>query len=344
MKALQLRGLGDLALIEAPRPEIGPDDLLLRTGATTICTSDLNDIRENPFGITFPVILGHEGAGMVVEVGAAVQGFQPGDRVATSPVAPCGDCLNCRRGWGHLCLRMSHFGIDLPGTFAAYFPVRADRARPIPANVSFTTAALAEPVSVCLEALAQAQLSPGERLLILGDGPFGVLMARLARRLGLDKVVIAGWQDFRLHFATGAVQINTYGLADPAARLRKEVYAAGLDGYDAVILAVSSVPAAQDGLALLRAKGRFVVFSALPGETPVDLFDVHVRELEIVGACNEEDRFGEAVTLLGDPDLQLAELVTHTFALEQYETALALAAESHDRALKVAFVFDKAVA
>jgi threonine dehydrogenase-like Zn-dependent dehydrogenase len=238
---------------------------------------------------------------------------------------------------------MGHFGIDLPGTFATYFPVRADRARPIPDGVPFTAAALAEPVSVCLEALAQAQLAPGERLLILGDGPFGVLMARLAQRLDLEKVVIAGWQDFRLRFATGAVQVNTHGMADPAARLREEVLSAGLDGYDAVILAVSSAQAARDGLALLRAKGRFVVFSALPGETPVDLFDVHVRELEIVGACNEEDRFGEAVALLGDPDLRLEELVTHTFPLEQYETALALAAEGHDRALKVAFRFDEVV-
>ncbi|MGC9347553.1 MAG: zinc-dependent alcohol dehydrogenase [Anaerolineae bacterium] len=337
MKALQLQGLGQVALVEAPRPKVAPDEVLVKTGASTICTSDLNDIRENPFGIEFPVILGHEAAGTVIEVGSQVQDLKRGDRVATSPVAPCGTCANCRRSWPHLCLNVSHFGIDLQGTFAEYFPVRVDRARAISDEVPLTVAALAEPVSVCLEALSQAQLPEGGKLLIIGDGPFGVLMARMAAQHPLEKVVIAGWEDFRLSFATGAVQVNTFRMRDPQPPLRAE---AGATGYDAVILAVSSAEAVRDGVALLRAKGRFVVFSALPGETPVDLFDVHVRELEIVGACNEQDRFYEAVDMLGDPELQLGDLVTHTFPLERYDEALVLAEHGHDRALKVAFTFE----
>jgi threonine dehydrogenase-like Zn-dependent dehydrogenase len=91
---------------------------------------------------------------------------------------------------------------------------------------------------------------------------------------------------------------------------------------------------------VLRAKGRFVVFSALPSGICVDLFDVHVRELEIVGACNEENRFYEAVDILGDPKLQLGDLVTQTFPLDAYEQALKLAKTGHDRALKVAFTFE----
>ncbi len=336
MQALQFQAIGKVNLIEMDVPVIADDELLIQTGATTICTSDLNDIRENPFGIALPVILGHEAAGTVAAVGSRVTGFAVGDRVATHPVHPCGQCANCRRGWAHLCTAMGHFGLNRQGTFAEYFAVRADRARRIPAGVPFTVAALAEPVCVCLEALAQARLSPGNRLLIMGDGPFGALMARLAQHLALEKVVIAGWQDFRLNFATGATQINTAQAADPRERLRVEVGAAG---YDAVILAVSSVRAAQDGLALLRAKGRCVVFSALPRETPVDLFDVHMRELEIVGACNDQDRLDDAVARLADPALRLSELVTHTFALAAYQEALHLAAVGHDHALKVAFTF-----
>jgi hypothetical protein len=132
------------------------------------------------------------------------------------------------------------------------------------------------------------------------------------------------------------VPINTLGLADPRARLRAEV---GGAGYEAVILAVGSIQAAQDGLALLRAKGRLVVFSALPGETPLDLFDVHVRELEIVGACNDQDRLDEAVGRLGVPELALRELITHAFRIEAYQEALDLAAGRHGEALKVAFTF-----
>lgn len=334
MKALQLQALGQVNLLEIDRPGIADDELLIRTGATTICTSDLNDIRENRFGIELPVILGHEGAGTVVAVGSRVTGFAVGDRVAAHPVHPCGQCFNCRHGRAHLCTDMGHFGLNRQGTFAEHFPVRADRARRIPDDVPFAVAALAEPVSVCLEALAQANLSPDKSLLILGDGPFGLLMARLAAALSLDKCVISGRHDFRLNRARGAVQVNVRRADDPLARLRAEAQ----EGYDTAILAVSSPDALRDGLSLLRAQGRMVVFSALPGETRLDLFDLHVRELEIVGACNDQDRFDDAVACLSDPALCLDELITHTFTLQAYGEALAMAATGHDRALKVAFV------
>jgi threonine dehydrogenase-like Zn-dependent dehydrogenase len=338
MKALQLQAIGQVARVKVEPPAIGDGELLIRTGATTLCTSDLNDIRGNPFGIRLPVILGHEGAGTVAAVGRRVAGFDVGDRVAAHPVHPCAKCAHCRRGWGHLCASMGHFGIDRPGTFAEYFAVRADRARHIPGDVPFTVAALAEPVCVCLEALAQAGPPSAGRLLVIGDGPFGVLIARLARRLSLEKVVIAGRHDFRLAFARGVVQVNEKKIADPLARLRVE---AGEVGYDAVILAVGSGQAVREGLSLLRPKGRLVVFSALPGETPVDLFDLHVRELEIVGACNDQDRLDEAVERLADPALALGDLVTHTFPIEAHREALHLAATGREEAMKVAFVFGK---
>ena len=340
MRALQFQAIQQVALIEIDPPQIGDDELLIKTGAAVICTSDLNDLRENAFGIQLPIIMGHEGAGTVVSTGRQVTDFEVGDRVATHPVHPCGQCVNCRNGMGHLCLDMGHFALNRPGVFAEYFPVRADRARRIPNALSFTVAALAEPVSVCLEALNQANLSPGSKLLIIGDGPFGVLIARLAQALSLDKVVIAGRHDFRLGFAAGAIQINEKKVEDPMADLRAE---AGEAGYDAVIQAVGSGEAVRQGLALLRPKGRLVVFSAVPGETPIDLFDLHVRELEIVGACNDQDLLDDAVTCLSDPTLALGELVTHTLPLEAYQQALDLAATGREEAMKVAFVFDQEV-
>lgn len=334
MKALQLQALHQLELVDTAVPEIGVDELLIRTGAATICTSDINDIRENPFGMILPSVIGHEGAGTVAAVGEAVIEFKIGDRVATHPVHPCGNCQPCRDGLGHLCLNLGHFGYNLPGTFAEYYRVRRDRARHIQDDIPFQVAALAEPVSVCLEALAQARLASGANLLILGDGPFGVLMTRLAARLDLGEVVIAGWSDFRLSFSRQAVQVNTYQAADPTQLLRAVV-----DGYDAAILAVGSRQAFADGLRCLKPRGRMVVFSALPGDTPVDLFSVHLKELEILGACSDQDQFDEALRLLSDPVLALAELVTHQFSLEAYQPAFQLAEHGKDQALKVAFTF-----
>lgn len=334
MKALQLQQVGRVALIDPPIPTPAPDELLVRTGAAVICTSDLNDIRENPFGIDLPVIIGHEAAGQVAAVGAAVRGFQPGDRVTAHPVHPCFTCAACRRGLRHLCENMGHFGINRPGAFADYFTVRQDRARRIPAGLDYAVAALAEPVAVCIEALEQARLAPGDRLLVLGDGPFGILTARLAARRSLDRVALAGHHPFRLNFAPEAVRIDTHLAADPVTALLEPT---GGAGYDAVILATGSARAAADALRLLRAKGRLVVFSAIPGATPLDLFSVHVKELEIVGACNDQDRFDDAVVALNNPALRLGELITHRFPLAEAERALEQARSGRESAIKVAF-------
>jgi len=337
MKAIQIRSTNLLELVEQEIPQIAPDELLIQTRAATICTSDLNDVHFNPFGIELPVILGHEGAGVVAQVGREVVGFQPGDPVATHPVHPCGNCSTCRQGFPHLCLNMGHFGFNLPGTFAEYYVVRQDRCRRLAKSVDFATAALVEPVCVCLEALAQARLAPGANLLVIGDGPFGILMTRLASRFEPAKVVIAGYFDTRLAFARGALTLNTRTQVNAV-----EGMLAPLDGdrYDAVILAVGSSQAFQQGLQCLRPRGRLVVFSAIHEPAPIDLFQVHLKELEIIGACSDLNRLDEAVVILQDePDL-LVDMITHRFRLEEYEKAFAQADQGKETAMKVAFVFD----
>lgn len=335
MKALQLQSIGNLELVEVPVPGIGEDELLIRTEAAVICTSDLTDIRSNPFGITLPIIMGHEAAGVVAAVGSKVNDFKPGDRVATHPVHPCYRCTACNDGLSHLCLNMGHFAFNRPGTFAEFYTVRQDRARKIPASLDSKTAALAEPVAVCLEAFAQARLKAGERLLVLGDGPFGILIAQLAVERGDVEVVIGGHHDWRLAFAQGATPVNTRKAADPVETLRT----AGAGGYHAVIVAVSRADAYHRALKVLHPRGRAVVFSPVAGDTPVDLTLVHMKELEIVGAVNDLNRFDEAVRLLSKPDCRLGRIVTHAFPVTDFRQALALAEGGRDEAMKVALVF-----
>ena len=195
MRALALTAPGRLELVDTAVPSPAKDHVLVKTGATTICTSDIVDIDQNPSQLSFPTVLGHEGSGTVVALGEAVSGLEIGQQVATHPVHPCYHCATCAEGNAHLCPNMRHFGLNLPGTFAEYYLARVDRVRVVD-NISPVRACLAEPLSVCLEALAQARLTPNSSLLILGDGPFGVIMARLAQRLGLGNIVLAGWNDF----------------------------------------------------------------------------------------------------------------------------------------------------
>ena len=323
MQALQMRKLGELALTTLPMPTPGPRDVLIRTLAATICTSDLHDLARNPFGIGLPRVLGHEAAGVLVACGAQVREFRPGMRVAVHPVVPCGECAECARGLGHLCARMGHLGNDRDGAFAEYFVQRADRVRRLPEQVPATVGALLEPVAVCLQAIARAGAVHGREVLVAGDGPFGNIIARLAVRAGARRVVVAGRHPFRLGRIPGVETVKSASEAS----------------VDVAILAVSSTEAAASCLAALRPRGRLVIFSALPEAVALDLVRLHLREQEIVGACNDEERLDDALRCLSDPELALHEIVTHALPFTQWPEAFALARDGHDRALKVALTF-----
>ena len=243
--------------------------------------------------------------------------------MAVHPVVPCGGCAECGRGLGHLCARLGHLGHDRDGAFAEYFLQRADRVRRLPEQVPATVGALLEPVAVCLQGIARAGAVHGREVLVAGDGPFGNILARLARRSGASRVVVAGRQPFRLARIPGVETVKSAPKAS----------------VDIAILAVSSAEAAAACLAALRPRGRAVIFSALPDAVALDLMSLHLRELEIVGACNDEERLDDALSCLCDPALALQEIVTHALPFAQWPEALALARDGHDRALKVALTF-----
>jgi threonine dehydrogenase-like Zn-dependent dehydrogenase len=336
MPALQLRSAGRLEPVQLPVPQPCADELLIRTGVTTICTSDLHDIDFNPFGITLPRVPGHEGAGVVAAVGAEVKGFAPGDPVAAHPVIPCRRCEECLRGLGHLCSNLGHLGLDRDGTFAGYFCIRADRARKVPAELLNSTASLLEPVAVCLEAIARGRIQPNDAVVVVGDGPFGLIIARLAAGLGAKRVVVVGRHDFRLGHALGAVTINETRVADAASAIRE---ANDGSGVDVAIMAAARQAALDVCLAAVRARGRVVAFSALTGCAHIDLFRVHARELELCGACNDEELIEPALVWLMNPMLRLSSLVTHRLPFEEWPRAFELARCGRGQALKVALTF-----
>lgn len=324
MRALQLQGLNKLAEVTLPVPVPGAGEVLIHTQAATICTSDLHDISSNPFGIVYPRVMGHEAAGLVVQCGAGVTGFDMGARVASHPVIPCNSCKECLHGFGHLCTQMSHLGIDRDGCFAEYFVQRADRLRTIPGTVSFAVGALLEPVAVCLEAVARAGDLTGKTVLVVGDGPFGNIITRLVKRSGAGRVLVSGRVPFRLSMM-------------PGVEVLKEVNGRFAD---IAILAVGNTDAVQTCMKALTPRGRMVVFSAPHQPAPVDLFSLHVLELEIAGACNDEDKMDEALECLSDTSLALKNIITQQMPFEKWEEAFDYARNRHDQTLKVALVFD----
>jgi threonine dehydrogenase-like Zn-dependent dehydrogenase len=336
MRALQLQAGNRLVEVSLPVPRPKPGELLIRTVSTTICTSDLNDIAQNPFAIALPRVLGHEAAGYVVVLGENSAAFQIGDPVAAHPVIPCHQCDNCRRGLAHLCSRMGHLGLDRDGTFAEYFCIPAERVRRVPAGMPLKTASLLEPVAVCLEAVERGRTRRDNAVLIVGDGPFGIIIARLAAGLQPRKLILVGRHDFRLAQVPEAVRLHENKVTD----VHHAVLSANDgNGVDVAIMAAGTQSALDLCLGSLRARGRAVVFSAIKERASIDLFRVHTHELEIAGACNDLDLLDSALERLNDPRLQLASLITHHLPFAQWSQAFDLARHAREEALKVALTF-----
>ncbi|HHY82491.1 MAG TPA: alcohol dehydrogenase catalytic domain-containing protein [Clostridiales bacterium] len=337
MKALVLLAPGRLEMKEMPKPVPKPNELLVKTKAATICTSDLHDIEYNPFNINLPMIMGHEGAGVVEAVGEDVTDFKPGDEVTAHPVMPCGECGSCTRGLNHLCDNMSHLGIDHGGAFAEYFTIRQDRARKKPAVLDFAESTLMEPVCVCIEALERANMKDGRNILIIGDGPFGILMSRLCKLYRDAKVVLVGRHPFRMAQAPNAVTVNEK-TSDSV--LDDIMQAVDGKGFDSAVLCVGTNEALDLAVAALRPRGTLSVFSAVKGKPTIDMFKIHVKELNICGSCNDMDYLDRALEYLQDEELNLKEVITHRLPFSQFQEAFRLAAKGKDSALKVSIIFD----
>lgn len=338
MKALVLQDKNKLVMQEMPTPIPKPNELLIKTKAATICTSDLNDIDHNPFGIHLPMIMGHEGSGDVVAVGDAVTDFKVGDEVVVHPVIPCYKCRSCKAGYAHLCDDMSHLGIDVGGVFAEYFTIRADRARIIPHNtINYATASLMEPVSVCIQAIKRGNVAESSDVLVVGDGPFGIIVTRLLSSYTKGKIILIGRHAFRLALATNALRINEKELPDVQQAIMDLTEG---QGVDTAILCAGTSDAVNTCVYALKTRGTLSVFSAVLPNPSINLFKVHVKELQIHGSCNDENQMDNALKLLQKKELGLDQLVTHNLSFySQWQEAFDLAKRGKDRAVKVSMNF-----
>ena len=325
MKALVLESAGCLIMKECPKPVPKENEVLVKTKAATICTSDINDINYNPFGIELPMIMGHEGAGIIEAVGEKITDFFIGDEITAHPVMPCGKCVSCRRGLNHLCDDMEHLGINHGGVFAEYFTIRADRIRKKPKNISFAAATLMEPVCVCIEAIKRANVTEGSNTLIIGDGPFGVMIANILDTIyPKNKNIISGKYDFRLNHAGNVEKININNNK------------INFDDIDSAIICVGTAEALETAIEVCRSRGTICVFSAIHGKAPVDMFKVHVKELNICGSCNDMDYLDEAINILSKS--KIADVITHELPFDEYKKAFELASGKKNETLKVSMI------
>ena len=313
MKAAIFDGVGQpLRVDDLQRPEPAEDEVLLRVTACGICGSDLH-ITEDPlsFGVGQGTVLGHEFAGEVVGVGRGVTGFRPSDRVAVAPMWGCGRCDSCRRGEPAWCAEMRLIG----GGYAEFAAVAARQCRKLPEDLPTAEGALAEPVAVGLHAVMRSGMKPGDRVLVLGAGPIGLLVAFWARRLGARDVIVA---DLNRHQEARAAAIGATGFALSGPSLDTEVQEMIGTRPDIVFECVGKKGLIDFACRLVRVHGTVVGVGLCVGGDQWDPFAALSKEIQIVFAVFfTMAEFDTALEALGPGRFRPQALITERIGFGQ---------------------------
>ncbi len=339
MRAAIIHGARDLRIEETATPQTGPGEVLVRIRAGGICGSDLHYYQDGGFGavrIREPMILGHEIAGEVVEVGTGVTRVRPGDRVAVDPSRPCGHCRYCLEGAPRHCLDMRFYGsaMRMPhvqGGFRERLVCTEAQAVPVPPGLPLEHAAFAEPLAVCLHAIGQAGPVLGRRVLVTGTGPIGALAILAARHAGAREVVATDLADAPLAIARRigadlAVNVRT----DPAGLDR---FKADKGYFDVVIEASGSAAALAAALSVAR-PGAIVVQLGIGGDMTLPMNVVTAKEIQLRGSFRFDVEFAWAVGFIASGAIDVAPLLTEVVPLAEAVRGFELAAD-RSRAMKV---------
>lgn len=328
---------GDFEIKEVARPEITKDEILLRVKATSICGTDTKIIRNGHRKLKDGerIVLGHEFAGVIEQVGSAVKGFTEGGAIGIAPNWGCGHCAPCRRGMANYCADYQAFGITRDGSHTQWVRIPSGviaqrNIQPLPGDVSWPSVSLAEPLSCVLGGQTAVRLSAGESVLVYGAGPMGLLHMLAARAAGAAIIIAADLNASRLAMARelGATHTIQSDVDDIRTRVHEIT---GGQGLDVVITAVPVPEIVPEGLSLLGIFGRICLFAGLPKDRAIAGLDgnlIHYKNLCVTGTtggCNAD--YAKALGLITSGAVPVEGIISHRFSFEQlpeaYETALA---------------------
>jgi len=342
MLAAVYRGVNRICLETVPVPEIGPGELLVRVHTCGVCGTDLKKIATGSHSA--PRIFGHETSGVVAAVGANVRKFAVGDRVMVFHHIPCRQCYYCRHKTFAQCPTYKKVGCTAGfepsgGGFADYVRVMdwivEQGTVKIPTGVSFEQACFVEPVNTCMKGIEALRLQPGETVLAIGQGPIGIILSVLARRAGAV-VITSDLYPERLRIAKSLGFEHTIDASqhDAVRSVRQQTEGRGAD---AVMLAVGSNALIRSAMDAARPGGRVLLFAQTQrGEVSVDPAAICVDEKTLVGSYSASvDLQEESVRFVMNREMDLEQLITHRFPLQDAAQALELAAHPQPASMKV---------
>jgi L-iditol 2-dehydrogenase len=342
MNAVVYRGVNDLRLERAPVPRIRPGELLVRVGVCGVCPTDIKKIQHGT--VAPPRIFGHETAGIVVRTGAQMRGFQPGDRVALHHHVPCLACHACRHRAYAQCPVYRRTSVTAGfepagGGYAEYVRVMA-AALPgvvrIPPRNSLLEGAMLEPVNTVLKAVERLPLLRGDKVLVAGQGPIGLMFTRLLTLRGVE-VLATDLLDARLRRARGFGATRCRRADDPGLTAWIDRWSRGW-GLDAVVLAVPSDALVLQAQGWLRGGGALMVFAHTRrgGTAALDLAAVCVDEKDLLGSYSSDLTLQDRVArLVFSRRLDVRPLITHRFPLAATAQAVEQAGRPAVNSVKV---------
>ncbi|MBB1348117.1 MULTISPECIES: L-threonine 3-dehydrogenase [Pseudoalteromonas] len=322
MKALsKLKAEPGIWMTDAPKPEVGHNDLLIKIRKTAICGTDVHIYKWDEWAsktIPTPMVVGHEYVGEVVDMGQEVRGFQVGDRVSGEGHITCGHCRNCRAGRVHLCRNTTGVGVNREGAFAEYLVIPAFNAFKIPDNISDELASIFDPFGNAVHTALSFDLV-GEDVLITGAGPIGIMAAAVAKHVGARHVVITDVNEYRLDLArkmgaSRAVNVANEKLEDVMKELGMT------EGFD-IGLEMSGVPSAFNSmLNNMNHGGKIAMLGIPPSDMAVDWNQVIFKGLVIKGIYGREmfETWYKMASLI-QSGLDLNPIITHQYSVDDFQ-------------------------
>jgi L-iditol 2-dehydrogenase len=342
MQAAVYRGVNDIRVETVPVPQIGRGELLVRVHTCGICGTDLKKIATGSH--TAPRIFGHESSGVVVAAGAGVSNLSPGDRVVVFHHIPCGNCFYCLHKTFAQCDTYKRVGCTAGfepagGGFAEYVRVMdwiVERGTVrIPDAISFEQACFAEPVNTCMKGIENLRLSQGETVLVIGQGPIGIMLSVLAKRAGA-RVITSDLYAQRLKISTRFGLQNGIDVSrtDTVKAVREQTEGRGAD---AAIVAVGGNALIRNAMDAVRPGGRVLLFAQTArGEATIDPAAVCVDEKTLLGSYSASIELQEeSVRFVMDREIDLEQLISHRFPLSRSVEALHLAAHPQPDSMKI---------
>ncbi len=345
MQALELLSPGKFEIREKPVPTPGQGEVLCKIRAVAICGSDPEIIRGDLAGTWppgYPFTPGHEWAGEVVALGGGVSKFKVGDRVAGEAHKGCGYCRNCLEGKYNLCLNYgnkksghAHYGFNTTGAYAQYNAVSVKAVSLLSEGVSFSEGALIDTAGAALHGMELSGITEGGNVVIVGPGPIGLIAMRLAKALGAGRVIVVG-RGMRLQKAGafGADALVNFEETDP---LEAVLELTNGDGADELFECSGAKDTLNQGIKMV-CKGGAVVLLGIPAtDLKEEIAFRHIvhNQIRILGSRANPNVAWKVNALIAAKQLQVSDLITHTFPLTQFEEALQTFLERRDGAVKV---------